>query len=84
MILLNPVQCNGLEQFQSAIIVFRRILYIGKKDISFQKQYSNIAIEESNWDVALLVDSYPSMFLPPLGDLSHPSILYCCIIIVFA
>jgi len=84
MILLNPVQCNGLEQFQLRLLFSVEYYILAKKDISFQKQYSNIAIEESNWDVALLVDSYPSMFLPPLGDLSHPSILYCCIIIVFA
>jgi hypothetical protein len=45
------------------------------------QQYNNIAIEESNRDVALLVDSYPGMFLPPFGDLSHTSIPYYYIIL---
>jgi hypothetical protein len=57
------------NKVSAAIIVIREIQYTGKKDISFQKQYSNIAIEESNREAVLLVDSYPSMFLPPLGDL---------------
>jgi hypothetical protein len=43
------------------------------------QQYNNIAIEESNRDVALLVDSSHGTFLPPFQDLSHTSILYYCI-----
>jgi hypothetical protein len=45
------------------------------------QQYNNIAIEESNRDVALLVDSYPGMLLPPFGDLSHTSVPYYYIIL---
>jgi hypothetical protein len=42
------------------------------------QQYNNITIEESNRDVALLVDSSHGTFLPPFEDLSHTSILYYC------
>jgi hypothetical protein len=51
--------CNGgLEQFQAAIIVFRRILYIGIKDISFQKQYSNRGIKQGRSIVSRLLPLY--------------------------
>ncbi|CAN5225006.1 hypothetical protein BH18THE2_BH18THE2_28880 [soil metagenome] len=67
--------CNGgLEQSFSRDYRFQKItIYWDKKTF---RSRNNIAIEESNRDAALLVDSYPGMLLSPLGDLSHLSILY--------
>jgi hypothetical protein len=62
---MTEMALNERTKFKLRNKFFRGILY---RDKIFHPR-NNIAIEESNRVVALLVDFYPSMLLPPFGDL---------------